>query len=124
MSESYNILIVDDEPMNQIILEEILSEVDEYNLTCVDSGEECLSCVADEIPDLILLDVNMPGMSGIEVCKDLRGNDAFANIVIFFVSALASDTEKEIGMNAGANDYVTKPFVESELLALIAAVFK
>ncbi|MFK5987088.1 MAG: response regulator [Pseudomonadota bacterium] len=111
------ILVIDDEKVNQIILQEMLEE--DYETLCAEDGENCLRLIKERTPDLILLDVNMPGLNGLEVCKEIRKNPQHINIPIIFVSALASANERLQGYKAGADDYITKPFVEQELLTKI-----
>jgi CheY-like chemotaxis protein len=102
------ILCVDDEPINISIMQELLQ--DSYELLLADSGRQCLDQVQRQKPDLILLDVNMPEMDGLEACRKLKDSPEFADIPIIFVSALASEPEFMAGYRAGGDDYVTKPF--------------
>lgn len=111
------ILIVDDEPVNLIIMEDFFGK--KYVLHTAANGEECLQQVEQVCPDLILLDVNMPKMSGLDVCKQLKDDFETAEIPIIFVSALSSSDDRLAGYIAGAEDYVTKPFDENELEAKI-----
>lgn len=113
MDKKASILCVDDEPVNLIILEELLR--DSYALDTVKSGEGCLQQVGIQRPDLILLDVNMPEMSGLETCERLRADSETAEIPVIFVSALASHEELMAGYEAGGDDYITKPFSEEIL---------
>ena len=107
------ILCVDDEPVNLSIMEELLQ--DSYELSTVKSGESCLQQVDIQKPDLILLDVNMPEMDGLETCARLKADAETAEIPIIFVSALASQAELMAGYEAGGDDYITKPFSEEIL---------
>jgi CheY-like chemotaxis protein len=107
------ILCVDDEPVNLTIMEELLQ--DSYELVTVKSGADCLEQVGLQKPDLILLDVNMPDMDGLETCARLREDVETADIPIIFVSALASKEELMAGYEAGGEDYITKPFSEEIL---------
>ena len=107
------ILYVDDEPVNLVIMQELLQ--DSYELITVNSGEGCLQQVAIQKPDLILLDVNMPEVDGLETCARLKADAETAEIPIVFVSALASQTELMAGYEAGGDDYITKPFSEEIL---------
>lgn len=113
MTKHY-ILAADDEPMNQMILEELLE--DKYELVCVDDGTQCVESVKKRRPDLVLMDVNMPAMNGIEACREIKQLEGCADLPIIMVSALASDTEIEKG-TADADSYITKPFNDDELLA-------
>ncbi|WP_196141195.1 response regulator [Aliikangiella sp. G2MR2-5] len=113
MSKNPSILVVDDNQDNRLLLKMLLE--DEYSVSEADSGQACLEFVQESPPDLILLDVNMPGMSGYEVCMELKRNDATDLIPVIFVSALESTEERLAGFEAGASDYLTKP-VDGEKL--------
>lgn len=102
------ILIADDEPLNQSVFEEML--MDDYEISIVDDGQACLESVENRVPDLLLLDIAMPHVDGIEVCKRLRSGADTKDLPIILVSAYASKGDKEAGMAAGANDYISKPF--------------
>ena len=122
MSSKATILCVDDEPINIVIMEELLAE--SYQLQSVTSGEDCLEAVDQQRPDLILLDVNMPGMDGLETCSKLRKNPGTTDIPVVFVSALATETELMAGYQAGGDDYITKPFSEDILQRKIEIVLQ
>ncbi|ABV35994.1 Response regulator containing a CheY-like protein receiver domain and a GGDEF domain-like protein [Shewanella sediminis HAW-EB3] len=102
-----NILIVDDTAISRLILRGMLE--DKYRVTEADNGETCLAMVKDSIPDLLLLDVDMPGLTGYEVCVALRKESATANLPIIFVSALDTVEERLAGFEAGADEYIVKP---------------
>ncbi len=102
------ILIADDEPVNQCVYEEMLK--DEYIIRTIDNGKECLESIDQLIPDLVLLDVAMPEMDGIEVCRRLRASKKTRFLPIILISAYASERDVEAGMQAGADLYVSKPF--------------
>jgi len=111
------ILAVDDEPINRLILEDLIE--DRYELTVVENGEACLQSVEIRMPDLILLDINMPGLSGFEVCKILKSSPATTNVPVIFLTAMIESKDERIGFKLGAVDYITKPFTESIVLARI-----
>lgn len=115
MSEMQRVLIVDDEPRNQRIIAEILDGLVEYKNAS--SGEEAFSVLDSYIPDLILLDIMMPGIDGYEVCKKIRSDGRFKLAKIILVSGKAMLEERLKGYEVGADDYMTKPFVPEELLA-------
>lgn len=117
MQRQSRILLVDDNPTNLAILEEMLG--DEYRWEAATSGEEALEIAPDFQPDLILLDVMMPGTNGYETCRRIRANPALRNVKIVMVSAKALVSERLEGYDAGADDYLTKPFDEKELLAKV-----
>ncbi|MCG9757679.1 MULTISPECIES: response regulator [Pseudoalteromonas] len=110
------ILAVDDEPFNLEIIEEILEDLD-FELKTVESGHECLAVVEDFDPQVILLDVSMPKMSGYEVCKAIKANPNTQHIIVMFVSARGSVEERMEGYSVGAEDYIVKPFGQGELKA-------
>ena len=120
MSNKALILCVDDEPVNLTIMEELLQ--DSYELNTVNSGESCLQQVDLQKPDLILLDVNMTDMDGLETCARLKSVAETAEIPIIFVSALASQAELMAGYEAGGDNYITKPFSEEILQKKIQIV--
>lgn len=116
------ILSVDDEAINQEIIKDLLEE--EYAIDALENGQACLDSVEEKIPDLILLDVNMPVLNGLKTCEQLRAKDSSQNIPIIFVSALSSPTERLEGYQAGADDYLSKPFDEDELKTKIKLLLK
>jgi CheY-like chemotaxis protein len=103
-----------------MILEGLLQ--DSYDLTSARSGAGCLQQVELQKPDLILLDVNMPDIDGLETCARLKADPETAEIPIIFVSALASQEELMAGYEAGGDDYITKPFSEEILQKKIEIV--
>jgi len=111
------ILAVDDEHINRLILEDLIE--DRYELTVVESGEACLQSVEKRVPDLILLDINMPGLSGFEVCKILKSKPETTNVPVIFLTAMIESEDERMGFQLGAVDYITKPFTESIILARI-----
>lgn len=104
-----HILIVDDQPDNITLLVEVLR--DEYDLSAAIDGESALQRAVEEPPpDLILLDVMMPGMDGYEVCRRLKSDEATADIPIIFITAMTDPEDEARGLALGASDYITKPF--------------
>ena len=101
------VLVVDDEPVNLQVLRHILQE--DYRLLFAKDGSKALELAAREKPDLILLDVMMPGMTGYEVCERLKGHPDTAAIPVIFVTALADVEDETRGFAVGAVDYITKP---------------
>lgn len=110
------ILIVDDELDNLLMLSKILTEKG-YNVQTAKSGQEALDSVNEILPDLILLDVKMPDISGYEVCTRLKSNEKTRAIPVLFLSALITAKDKINGFSVGALDYITKPFVTEEVIA-------
>ena len=117
MHHHNRILIVDDHPTNVALLEDILG--DDYPLVSASSGEEALELALDFQPALILLDIMMPGLNGYETCRQLRAQATLRHTKIIMVSAKAMVSERLQGYEAGADDYITKPFDEDELLAKV-----
>ena len=103
-----SILVVDDSPENITILSDVLSH--DYRIRVATSGEKALKIVySDEPPDLILLDIMMPGLSGLEICRRLKANPDRRRIPIIFVTAMSSTEDEQRGLELGAVDYITKP---------------
>ncbi|MBN2007030.1 MAG: SpoIIE family protein phosphatase [Anaerolineae bacterium] len=116
--QDYAILVVDDNVTNLKVVVNYLKEFG-FKMLTASSGESALKRIAAYPPDLILLDVMMPGMDGWEVCRQLKANPETANIPIIFMTALASEDDKVKGFDAGAVDYVTKPIQQREVLARV-----
>lgn len=114
---SANILVVDDEPQIRRVLRSTLS-FRGYTISEVSSGEEAVELASKLKPDLILLDVNLPGMSGIETCREIRRT---SDAPIIMLTVRSAERDKVVALDAGADDYVTKPFGIEELLARIRA---
>ncbi|MDF5736825.1 MULTISPECIES: hybrid sensor histidine kinase/response regulator [unclassified Nostoc] len=112
------ILVVDDTTTNLEFVFEILTNVG-FEVTTQNDGERALTQVQSRLPDLILLDVMMPGIDGFETCKRLKQNSATCDIPVIFMTANSDTDSKVKGLSIGAVDYITKPFHEEELLARI-----
>lgn len=110
-------MAVDDDPNNITILEELLD--DNYDLKTSSSGEKALEIAREFRPDIVLLDIMMPGMDGCEVCRRLREHHTFKYTKIIMLSAKAMVSERLEGYRAGADDYVTKPFDSDEFLEMV-----
>jgi putative two-component system response regulator len=111
------ILIVDDAEANVDILVDILGE--DYEVAVAMDGESALEVVSDEQPDLVLLDIMMPGMDGYEVLKRLKEDAATVHIPIIFFTALTEEDDKKKGLGMGAVDYIAKPFEASEIRSTV-----
>ncbi len=112
------ILVVDDASVNLQLLTNLL-EADGYTVYPASSGELALEFVRSTIPDLILLDIRMPGMDGYEVCRRLKSDDRTRSIPVIFISMLEDESDKVKGFQVGAVDYITKPFQAEEVLARV-----
>ena len=116
-----NILIIDDNPSN---IDFLLGLLTEYDISTAVDGERALDQIAQEIPDLILLDVSMPGMDGYEVCSIIKSDPKTKNIPILFLSA-NTDAESIVkGFDVGGVDYITKPYRPREVLARVETHLK
>ncbi len=116
---SRSILIAEDEP-NIVLSLEFLLEDAGYRVRVARDGQEAIDAVAAEPPDLILLDVMLPKLSGFDVCQRIRGNPAWRGIRVVMLSAKGREVEVHKGLAVGADAYVTKPFAIQELLAEVA----
>lgn len=108
MAEQPKILLVDDTPANLTVLGEALE--DEYSVFVATDGATALEIAATEQPDLILLDIMMPGMDGYEVCRRLKEDEGTSRIPVIFITAMAGEEAETRGLEMGAVDYITKPF--------------
>jgi diguanylate cyclase (GGDEF)-like protein/PAS domain S-box-containing protein len=108
------ILVVDDEMVNRRLMEALLTP-EGYVVLCAASGEEALSMIARHAPDLILLDIMMPGMDGYEIATRLKASPATSNIPIIMLTALMDKRARLAGLSAGAEDFLTKPIDRAEL---------
>ena len=113
------ILIADDEP-NIVVSLEFLMRQKGYDVKVATNGEDALAAVGEFAPDLILLDVMMPRLSGYDVCQKVRENPAWAGIRIIMLSAKGRDVEVNKGLAVGADAYVTKPFSTKDLVEQVA----
>jgi len=117
------ILVVDDTPRNIRLLADILTAKG-YEVITAASGPEALKQVEAEQPDLVLLDVVMPEMSGYEVCRKIRENPATQILPVVMVTALDPGEERVKGLEAGADDFLTKPINQAELLARVRSLLR
>ena len=104
-----NVLVVDDEP-NIILSLEFLMEQAGFTVTTAEDGEQALAYVARATPDLILLDIGLPGISGFDVLEQLRAQPVTERLPVVILTAHGREVEREKGMALGADDYITKPF--------------
>ncbi|MGE0083376.1 MAG: diguanylate cyclase [Desulfococcaceae bacterium] len=112
------ILVVDDHNKIRTILRRIL-EKEEYEVEMAATGEEALEKIFSQIPDLVLLDVMMPGMDGLEVCRQVKSNHKYSFIYIILLTAKNTTEDEVAGLDKGADDYISKPFNHQTLLARI-----
>jgi CheY-like chemotaxis protein len=112
------VLIVDDEQHIRLLIEQTLEELEDDGVELITArdGEEALDAVANQHPDLVFLDVMMPKRDGYEVCRAIKGDPATAGTTIFLLTAKGQAVDREQGLAAGADDYLTKPFDPDDLL--------
>jgi DNA-binding response OmpR family regulator len=123
LTQKNTILIVDDEPTGQDVLEGLLAGQG-YQMAFAPDGPSALVKAALLTPDVILLDVMLPGMDGFEVCRQLRADPVLAEVPIILITALDDDDSRLAGIEAGADDFITKPFNRVELRARIRTITK
>ena len=115
---TYSVLAVDDIPLNILLVQKMLAKFN-FRLKTAANGQQALDSVAAEKPDLILLDLMMPGIDGFEVIRRLRADPATADIQIVILSALNSQEDVVKGFNVGANDFIMKPIIMEKLLSCV-----
>ena len=117
------VLLVDDDPVILKLLQ-VNFEMEGYKVLTANDGVEGLERARAERPDIVLLDIMMPRMDGLQVTKELKGNDDTKDIPIILLSAKAQAADLQAGQDTGADDYVTKPFDPLELLEKVSAILK
>ena len=115
---SYRVLIADDEP-NILISLEFLMKREGHTVSVARDGNEALAAIQRERPDLVLLDVMMPGKTGFDVCQAVRADDKLASVKILMLTAKGRDTDLAKGTALGADAYMTKPFSTKDLAAKV-----
>lgn len=118
------VLIVDDNPQNLELLEVYCEGLEGVNITTATNGIEAMEHVAQNKPDLILLDIMMPKMSGFEVCKQIKSNPETRDIIVVMVTALSETSDIERAAECGADDYLSKPIDRTALVELVAALLQ
>lgn len=114
----YNVLAVDDIPLNLLLVQKMLARYN-FQIRTAANGQQALDAVAEKKPDLILLDLMMPGIDGYEVIRRLRESPKTADVRIVILSALNSNEDVVKGFNLGANDYIVKPIIMEKLLSCV-----
>ena len=120
MAQQPHVLIVEDEAAQREVLAYNL-EAEGFRITRAENGEEALLCVAEDAPDVMVLDWMMPNLSGIEVCRQMKTRTETRGIPIIMLSARSEEVDKVRGLETGADDYVVKPYSVSELMARVRA---
>jgi DNA-binding response OmpR family regulator len=118
------VLVVEDEQDIAGLMKHTLERSGDTHVEIVSSGDAALKAVGEQPPDLIILDLNLPVLSGLEVCRILRARPATAHVPIIMVTARTSEADRVTGLDVGADDYVTKPFSLRELAARVRAVLR
>lgn len=124
MSRVPRVLVVEDEQDIAALIKHALERSGDAQVDVVWSGDTALRAVADQAPDLVILDLNLPVLSGTEVCRVIRNRADTANVPIIILSARTSESDRVAGLDLGADDYVTKPFSLRELAARVRAVLR
>lgn len=115
------VLVVDDEP-NILLSLEFLMQRAGFEVMTAEDGENALERVAEDMPDILLLDISLPGISGFDVLEQLRRDPAHARLPIIMLTAHGREVEREKGMALGADDYITKPFSTQTLVEKVQAL--
>lgn len=118
---AHKILIVDDEP-NILISLEYLMQREGFDVSVARDGLQAIAAIERDPPDLVLLDVMMPGKTGLEVCQHVRSIDSLRRVIIIMLTAKGRETDMAKGLALGANAYVTKPFSTRDLVAQVRSL--
>lgn len=116
-----SVLVVDDEP-NIVLSLEFLMKQAGFDVRVARDGDAALQAVADQVPDLILLDVMIPGIDGYELCQKMRANPRLQSVKIIMLTAKSREVEREKGFALGADEYITKPFSTRELVERVKRI--
>lgn len=118
-----NVLIVDDDPESIELLKSCIEE-EQFQVLSAFDGETAINMVKEHSPDLVILDVNIPGMNGYEVCHAIRKNEKFSDLPIVFLSGRNLEVDRITGLEFGADDYISKPFHYKELILRVNNILK
>jgi two-component system alkaline phosphatase synthesis response regulator PhoP len=123
VNSGQKILVVEDEPDIRKLVQYNLAQ-ERYKVLEAEDGEQALKIVQRDRPNLLILDLMLPGLSGIEVCRILRDRTETATLPILMLTAKAGETDRVLGLEMGADDYLTKPFSPRELVARVRAILR
>ena len=118
MADARRVLIVDDDPLILNIVHTVL-DLEDFSVSTAEDGETALAAIEREPPDVMVLDVMMPGMDGFEVCAAIRASEAHSTLPIVLLTARDTPEDRQAGMDAGADAYLSKPFSPLELIEVI-----
>ena len=116
--DSLSVLVVDDVPLNILLIKKMLSQYT-FKLRTANGGQAALDAIAQQKPDLVLLDLMMPGIDGFEVIRRLRADEKTKDLPIIILSALNSEQDISKGFQLGANDFINKPIIMEKLLSCV-----
>lgn len=116
------ILVVEDEQLIATLINRILSKQG-YTIRVTNNGAEALRLVEEFTPQLVVLDISLPGMDGYQICRYLRSNPETATLPVIMVTAMSRPSDQRQGFETGADDYLTKPFAPAELISRIESLF-
>jgi DNA-binding response OmpR family regulator len=122
MAKLPKILVAEDDGMIRKIIEEVLFR--DYELHFSEEGNDALNMAVEIKPELIILDVMMPGMDGFEICKKIREQPALRKTIVIMLTALTDSDSQKSGINAGADDYLTKPFNPIDIRTKVSLMFR
>ncbi len=122
MATEHTVLLVDDHPQNLELLEIYMEDLPEVRVVTATNGLEAMARVAEESPDLILLDIMMPKMSGFEVCKRIKSDPKTRDIIVVMVTALNETSDIERAAECGTDDYISKPIERKALVGLVRSL--
>lgn len=116
--ESLSVLVVDDVPLNILLIKKMLSQYT-FEIRTANGGQAALDAIAQKMPNLVLLDLMMPGIDGFEVIRRLRADEKTKDLPIIILSALNSEQDISKGFQLGANDFINKPIIMEKLLSSV-----
>jgi len=123
MASAQKILVIEDEPDIRKLVQYNLTQ-EHFNVVEAEDGEQALSLLQREKPNLVILDLMLPGLSGLELCKMLRQRSDTSRLPILMLTAKAGETDRIVGLEMGADDYLAKPFSPREMVARVRAILR